>query len=151
MKIKGLNKVIKTLEQMQRDAGQEVKQSVIVGYESAYAVYVHENLEAAHGATHNAKHKGRAKRDTKGKYIKGKHNRGKRPKKRGPNQQAKFLETPARKMQGELGAIIKNAVKNGAPLTKAMLMAGMRLQRASQKIVPVDTGNLKGSAFTKLE
>ena len=67
------------------------------------------------------------------------------------NQQAKYLEQPYREMRGELMRIAVAAMKGGASLIKGLLIAGLQLQRASQKIVPVDTGNLKGSAFTEKE
>lgn len=35
-------------------------------------------------------------------------------------------------------------------MTKALLTAGLKLQRESQRLVPVNTGNLKASAFTSL-
>jgi hypothetical protein len=66
-----------------------------------------------------------------------------------PVGQAKFLEQPARTMQDELKKIIRDAMKNGADLGKALLMAGLRLQRESQKLCPVETGALRASAFTK--
>ena len=34
---------------------------------------------------------------------------------------------------------------------QALLAAGLRLQRESQARVPVDSGNLKASAYTRLE
>ena len=66
-------------------------------------------------------------------------------------KQAKFLEAPARQLSPVLGDLVGRAVAGGASLQKALLIAGMRLQRDSQKLVPVDTGNLRGSAFTVLE
>lgn len=33
---------------------------------------------------------------------------------------------------------------------QGLLLAGMRLQRESQRLVPVETGNLKASAYTKV-
>ena len=68
-----------------------------------------------------------------------------------PGKQAKFLEQPARTMQKELGRIVREAWKNGAGLVQGLLMAGKWLQAESQKIVPVKTGNLRGSAFTEEE
>lgn len=66
-----------------------------------------------------------------------------------PVGQAKFLEQPAREMAEELGDIIARAMQRGAAMLQALYMAGLRLQRESQKLVPVDTGALKGSAFTR--
>jgi len=41
--------------------------------------------------------------------------------------------------------------KTAKGLRIGLVRAGLFLQRESQKIVPVDTGNLKGSAFTRQE
>ena len=68
-----------------------------------------------------------------------------------PGKQAKFLEQPAREKEREIAQTVVEAVKRGHPLLKALLRAGEFLQAASQRIVPVKTGNLKGSAFTELE
>ncbi len=65
--------------------------------------------------------------------------------------QWKYLEHPARELRTTLANIVKTAWKRGVKLNKALILAGLRLQRESQKIVPVDTGNLKGSAFTREE
>lgn len=65
--------------------------------------------------------------------------------------QAKFLEQPAREMQAELGKTVVEAAQRGATLPQALYMAGLRLQRASMQLVPVDTGALKNSAFTRVE
>lgn len=69
------------------------------------------------------------------------------------NGQAKFLEQPLRELVNnqELVAIINKAVKEGKTLGQALLLAGLRVQRESQKLVPVDTGNLRGSASTTLK
>ncbi len=67
-----------------------------------------------------------------------------------PGKYAKFLERPAREFGKELGAIVVRAVKKGLTLAKALLLSGLRLQRESLKIVPVDTGFLKNSAFTEM-
>jgi hypothetical protein len=68
-----------------------------------------------------------------------------------PVGQAKFLEQPAREMAGDIATVVRTALKRGATLEQSMLLGGLRLQRESQKLVPVDTGALKGSAFTALE
>jgi hypothetical protein len=90
--------------------------AVAVGFTAAYAIYVHENLQARHRVG-----------------------------------QAKFLEAPARTMAGELSAVVASALKLGKTLGQALLLAGLRLQAAAQKLTPVDTGNLRASAFTRLE
>jgi hypothetical protein len=65
--------------------------------------------------------------------------------------QAKFLEQPAREMQPELGRIVAEVYKATRSMEQGLLAAGLRLQRESQKRVPVDQGNLKNSAFTRAE
>lgn len=68
-----------------------------------------------------------------------------------PGTQAKYLEQPARQLSPVLGKIIIDAVKGGASLLMALYLAGLRLQRESQLIVPVDTGELRRSAFVEKE
>ncbi|MFA5056495.1 MAG: hypothetical protein WC485_00140 [Opitutaceae bacterium] len=69
-----------------------------------------------------------------------------------PGKQWKYLEQPARELAtNELPAIVTEAVANGSTMQQALYLAGLRIQRASQAIVPVDTGNLRGSAFTRKE
>lgn len=65
--------------------------------------------------------------------------------------QAKFLEQPARELagSGELGRIVSNAYVSHGGLGDALVIGGLRLQRASQQLVPIDTGALKASAFTR--
>jgi hypothetical protein len=62
--------------------------------------------------------------------------------------QAKFLEAPMRRLQDELASEIRSEVAKSGNLQKALLKAGLRLQRESQKLVPVLTGALRASAFT---
>jgi hypothetical protein len=111
-------------------------ESVVVGYTAAYALYVHEDLEKTHGAEYNEKH---AEEIAAGAPD------------RGEQQQAKFLERPAREFAAEIGGIITRSCKAGQTLQTAIYQGALRLQRESQKIVPVDTGNLRGSAFTQKE
>ena len=68
-------------------------------------------------------------------------------------QQWKYLEMPARRLAntGELIRIVKQSYEVANNLTRSMLMAGLRIQREAQDIVPVDTGALKASAFTTKE
>ncbi len=104
--------------------------TVIVGYTAAYALWVHESVEM--------KWEGEERRSGIGEYW-------------GPHGQAKFLEAPARYLAAELGRIARTAIAKGATLAQALVLAGLRLQRESQMLVPVEYGNLKNSAFTRLE
>lgn len=67
--------------------------------------------------------------------------------------QAKYLEQPARQLSssGELQRVIETAYKNGARLQDALVLGGLRIQREAQQLVPIDTGNLRASAFTRKE
>jgi len=113
-RIEGLESLKAELKAREKEASEGV--SVVVGFTQAYALYVHENLEATHKVG-----------------------------------QAKFLEQPARTLGKELASIVKQALAKGKSLGMALLLAGLRLQRESQKLVPVDTGALKNSAFTRME
>ena len=70
-----------------------------------------------------------------------------------PGKQAKFLEAPARRLSsdGTFTRVIKDAVLAGQTVAQGILKAALYLQRESMKLVPVDTGALRASAFTKLE
>lgn len=63
----------------------------------------------------------------------------------------KFLEFPARRLAKELADIVVTVYKKTGTLCKGLLMAGLRLQRASQEMVPIDTAALKASAYTAYE
>jgi hypothetical protein len=112
----GLNSLVNVLKQVAHKESSR-DNSVTVGFTQAYAVYVHENLEASH--------------------VVG---------------QAKYLEEPARALgaSGELARIARKVMVSNGSLRLAILAAGLRLQREAQKLVPVDTGALKASAFTCL-
>jgi hypothetical protein len=66
-----------------------------------------------------------------------------------PVGQAKFLEQPIRVLASEIRRMVLDNVKNGLTLPQALLLAGLLIQRESMKLVPVDTGNLRASAFTR--
>jgi hypothetical protein len=77
-----------------RAEGQGMDTVVWVVYTAHYAVYVHENLDAVHGAAYNAKYAAKI-----ASHVKGFHSRGEK-------QQAKFLEAPARLHSQRLAEII---------------------------------------------
>ena len=68
-----------------------------------------------------------------------------------PIGSAKFLEQPAREMQDVFAKIIRDATARGVPAPRALLLAGLRLQRESMLLCPIQTGTLRASAFTRLE
>lgn len=116
-KVTGLKSLQDTLRKKLRKAGAGTtggKASVIVGYTQQYAIFVHEDLTAAH-----------------------------------PVGNAKFLEAPFRRLAPSVPGIVKAVIAKGGTLPQGLMVAGLRLQRESQQEVPVDTGALKGSAFTR--
>lgn len=118
MKIEGLTKLVAQLRSMAAKSIKDDNVSVSVGYTQQYAIFVHEDLTAAHA----------------------------------PGKQAKYLEQPARQLtnDGTLANIIKQAKQSGRTMAQGLLLAGLRLQRDSQALVPVDTGALRASAFTRI-
>ena len=129
-KVEGLTALLRDFS-VRKAMAKEADTSVSVGYTAAYALWVHEAV---------------------GMLTQG----APRPKGRGfywdpqGQAQAKFLEQPARELSPVLADITRNALQRGAKMPQALLMAGLRLQRESQLLCPVDTGNLKASAFTRL-
>ena len=116
--IEGLSQVLAKLKELERKTKEEKDPVATVGYTQAYALTVHEDLEA-------------------------RHSQGKT---------AKYLEIPARLLsQQVLPDIIQRTYRRTGSLSQGLLLAGLRLQRESQEIVPVDTSALKASAFTALE
>jgi hypothetical protein len=150
----GADNVVKKLSWLQKQSKRHNNVGVIVGYTASYALYVHEMipLQPMYGRPRG----GSKLRDKLGRFKKRKSG-GKKgffwdPKGRG---QPKFLEKPFREMQDELTAIIFQTTKSlkvsdSGGLDKGLMLAGLALQRASQLLVPVDLGNLKSSAFTRL-
>ena len=116
VKVEGLTQLQSTLRRLALEA-RAGNVDVVVGYSQDYAIYVHEDLDAAHAE----------------------------------GTQAKFLEEPMRRMRPELLRVVARVYNQTHNLVAALMTAGLKLQRASQKIVPVDTGALKASAFTRLE
>ena len=80
--------------------GSGFKTDIIVGYTALYSVYVHEDLEATHGEAYNRKY---------AEEIADPNN--KRFRSRGANQQAKFLEQPARNLRPVILKIIHQEAK----------------------------------------
>lgn len=68
-----------------------------------------------------------------------------------PTGQAKYLEQPARDLQSELALIITQVFIKTKSMRQALIMAGLRLQREAQELVPIDTSALRASAYTAAE
>lgn len=140
-KIEGLTKLIQQfgnkLDKARRDSGL----SVIVGYTANYALYVHERIPGKKGPKRKGVKRKRAEDVGKKK--------GEDPQVKSQVGQPKFLEEPARTKAAEIGKVVGNVTKATGSLEMGLLAGGNRLQRESQELVPVITGNLKGSAFTR--
>lgn len=108
-------------------AGDGVRVEGMVGYRAPYAIYVHENLEIDHPIHVDGSG---SVRDCKG--------------------QAKFLEIPAREMIPHVAADLAKLKRQKKGLRYSIQTICDRLLRASQKLVPVDTGFLKRSGFTRV-
>lgn len=68
-----------------------------------------------------------------------------------PPTQAKFLESPARRLESFLSAMIAAQVASKKSVESAVMKAAEYLLAESQKIVPVDTGALQKSGFAELK
>lgn len=70
-----------------------------------------------------------------------------------PIGQAKYLEQPFRALSndGTFSKLLTDTFKKTGSIAKGLLICALRLQRDSQQLVPVDTGALKSSAFTREE
>lgn len=132
-KIENVERVLKILHDREAQAKRDGHVSCVVGYKAAYALYVHEAV--------GMKLKGQPRRPPRKGYYWDPQGRA----------QAKFLEQPARTFAKDLAEIVVTVLRGGHGLAKALYTAGLRLQRESMLLCPVDTGNLKGSAFTELE
>ena len=129
--VENSKKVAAALANMKRRSEQEDNVSVVVGYTAFYALFVHEKIEM--------KWRGLERHGKKpGVYW-------------GPGGQAKFLEGPFRFLSQTLADIVVKQFNVGRSLSQALLMAGLRLQRESQLLVPVVTGHLRASAFTRVD
>lgn len=128
-KISGVEKVVGKLQAKSAAAGR-ANVAVAVGFATKYALWVHERTAM--------KLAGQPRPGNRGFYW-------------DPQgmAKAKFLQDPARTLQPELARIVRHLLKMAAPMSQALFVAGLRLQRAAQLQTPVDTGVLKASAFTR--
>jgi hypothetical protein len=138
------SEVLKMLKRRLTKADADAGAKVAVGYTASYAIWVHEMIQ---GAPHPPKSDAQRKamfasireRDKVGhvSWSSGK---------------PKFLEGPFRRMRKELQEFIRTSLKsNKMDVRQALYLAGLKLQRESQLVCPVDTGNLRASAFTRIE
>lgn len=147
-KVEGVERVLAKLKQLARE---RVSETCVVGYSAAHAIFIHENramkwrgyprdrsVRRSDEGGQTIARTGFVAGSGKGLFW-------------GPHGRAGFLLDVAREMSAELGEIVFKALKRGLTVGKALLLAGLRLQRESQRNTPVDTGALRASAFTRLE
>ncbi len=150
MKVTGINNVVNALRTRAAKFTKDPNVVVAVGFSTAYAIHVHENIQMAwRGLPRD-----RTIRRSGGIAYTGYAKTSKLPGVFwGPTGQAKFLEQPARQLSndGTLASIVATALQAGKTMAQALVLAGLRIQREAQKLVPVVTGTLKNSAFTVLE
>ncbi len=135
--VEGLNKVVAALRAKLAARMTDTNVSCVVGYTAYYAIWVHENIELHPPGMILA---GVERWHGKGAYWD--------PQGRA---QPKFLEGPFRRNKEIYARIVTGALRSGKTMAQALLLAGLQLQRDSMLLCPVDTGNLKASAFTRLE
>jgi hypothetical protein len=63
----------------------------------------------------------------------------------------KYLEDPFRRLAPEILGIVEKVYWATGSVLKGLLVAALRIQRESMKIVPIDTGALRASAYTSTE
>lgn len=63
---------------------------------------------------------------------------------------AKYLLKAARMIWPLVPKIVTKIVLEGHTITKGLIVAGLRIQREAQLIVPIDTGALRASAYTSV-
>ena len=124
-------KLLEKLKALQAKADRDASASVAVGYSAKYALYVHENKEM--------KLAGKPRPSGLGTYW--------GPAGAGPN----YLVGPARELSKVIAEIVRTSYAKGVELLQCLFLGGSRLQRESQKRVPVEYSNLRGSGFTEKE
>jgi hypothetical protein len=132
----GLDKLIAKMKQKIKEAKAWDDISVNVGYSAPHAAFVHEDLEALHGAAYNAAHE---KDFAAGRDVP-----------RRPQEQAKYLEDPSRRLRDDMATIVRDSLKSGDLIAKALYKAGAYLLEASKELVPTDTGELMDSGFVRV-
>jgi hypothetical protein len=130
--LKGKNTFQKILAMKAAEAKETGEMFVVVSYTAEYALAIHENTEMTL--------KGLPRPSGKGDYWDAAKGQG----------ASKYLETPARELAPELGRIVAVETKSVKGIRKGLFIAGQRLQRESQKLVPFEYGHLRASAQTTI-
>jgi hypothetical protein len=131
-KVENVEAVIAKMKaDLQRRLGDGKQPTVSVGYTAKYALAVHEKRGMVLRGLPRPKPR-------KGKFW-------------DPQGRARagYLLDVARENHSQIAKIVNTAFKQGKTLAQSLVTGGLFLQRMSQLAVPVDTGNLKASAFTR--
>lgn len=123
-------KLVAKLKALEQRALKDANASVVVGFNAKQALWLHENKEQ--------KLKGLPRPSGLGVYW-------------GPAGGPNFLVGPARRLAKQTAATIRNTYAKDVELLQCLFLGGLGIQRESQKSVPVEYGNLRGSAFTEKE
>lgn len=144
-KVEGLQNLVAALRKEASKKSGGTNGTIIVGFTAAYALAIHEREKGAPNPPRTD-----AQRRAMFASIKEREDRGVVSWDQG---EPKFLERPARELtnDGTLAGIVRQAVESGKTVLQGLLLAGLRLQREAQNNVPLDTSNLKNSAFTRRE
>lgn len=66
------------------------------------------------------------------------------------NGQAKYLSAAIRQGTREVQSVIRRALVGGQSIRQALALGGIRLLQLSRKLVPVRTGRLRDSGFSRV-
>lgn len=146
-KVENLKKLVNALRTRAAKARDD-NVSVLVGYTASYAIFLHENRAMKWRGFPRDRSIRKIGDIAVTDYapIKGKHGLF-----WGPTGRAGFLLDVMREMADELRRVIVESLLKKRTMAQSLLVGGLRLQRESQKNVPVEYGNLRASAFTRLE
>lgn len=135
IEVAGVQRLTGQLQKLKKRYGTKSRYKVTVGYSAPHAVFVHENLEM--------KLAGIPRPSGRGVYWG-------RP--RAPGR-SKFLESANRdrRVRAEIRERIASVTRNTRSLVRGLRAGGIILSDASNKRVPVEFGDLKSSAFIKVE
>jgi hypothetical protein len=127
-KVVSTDKVIRALRARAAVIEHDKKASVAVGYTTAYALFVHEDLTMNHPNGGQAKFLEQPAR----------------------TQTREIGNIVKRELHKDLTRNVKGTLTRGV-FSKALIKAGRYLEAESRKLVPVDTAFLISSSFTMLE
>lgn len=128
----GLKTLINRMKAVAKEAKRQADgKEIQVGFTASYAAAVHEKVKMKLAGKPRPRGRG-LYWDPQGKAT------------------AKFLEKALREDRAEAKQILVSVSQATGSVLKGMLAAGLFIQARAQERCPVDTGNLKNSAFTRV-